>query len=119
MTKVRFYHNPRCSKSRQALALMEERDVDLQLVRYLETPLTVAELKKLAATLNCAPRDFMRRSEAIYKELDLDREGVSDAELYKAIVAHPVLLERPIAIHGKRAAIGRPPENILDVLKSA
>lgn len=88
----------------------------MDLVRYLDTALTVAELEKLATALHCAPRDFMRRNEPIYKDLDLDRDSLSKAELYQAIVDNPILLERPIAIGGKSAAIGRPPEDILKVL---
>lgn len=117
MAKITFYHNPRCSKSRQALSMLEEKGADLKIVPYLDTPPTLAALKKIAAALNTSPRAFMRSNEAIYKELDLGREDVSDSALLKAIVDHPKLLERPIAVSETRAVIGRPPEDILKILK--
>lgn len=117
MRQITFYHNPRCSKSRQALALLEDKGVDLNVVRYLETPPSLSTLKKIAAALKVSPRDFMRTGDALYKELDLDRNGLSDSALLKAIVEHPKLLERPIAVAGERAVIGRPPEEILKILK--
>ncbi len=117
MSKITFYHNPRCSKSRQALALLEDEGADLKIVHYLDTPPTVAQLKKLAKTLNVNPRAFMRTNEAIYKELDLGHDEISDSTLLKAIVDHPKLLERPIAITTTRAVIGRPPQDILKILK--
>lgn len=117
MSKITFYHNPRCSKSRQALALLEDQGADLNIVRYLDTPPTLSTLKNLAAALNVNPRAFMRRSEAIYKDLDLDRDDLSEGALLKAIVEHPKLLERPIAVKDGCAVIGRPPEDILKILK--
>jgi len=117
MGQITFYHNPRCSKSRQALGLLEEAGADLDIIRYLDTPPTLAALKAIATALNTGPRAFMRRNEAIYKELDLGRDGISDNALFKAIVDYPKLLERPIAVRGSRAVIGRPPEDILKILK--
>lgn len=117
MTKITLYHNPRCSKSRQALALLEEAGANVEIVRYLETPPSVHQLKKLQTALAAAPRDFMRRGEAIYKDLDLDRPDLRDKDLLTAITEHPKLLERPIAVSGDTAVIGRPPENILKILK--
>lgn len=116
MAKITFYHNPRCSKSRQALALLEEASADIEIVRYLETPPTLAQLKKIKTALGTDARSFMRKGEADYKDLDLDRAGVSETELLKAIADHPKLLERPIAVRGTAAVIGRPPEEILKIL---
>jgi len=117
MSKIKFYHNPRCSKSRQALALLEDEGAELDVVRYLDTPPTFAALKTLTKTLNVSPRAFMRTREAIYKDLDLGRDDISESALLKAIVEHPKLLERPIAVTATRAVIGRPPEDILKILK--
>ncbi len=118
MSKITFYHNPRCSKSRQALNLLEEKGANLKIVPYLDTPPTLTALKKIASALDVSPRAFMRTNEAIYKQLDLGREELSDSELLKAIIEHPRLLERPIAVSETRAVIGRPPEDILKILKT-
>jgi len=112
---VSIYHNPRCSKSRQTLALLEEKGMSPEIILYLETPPTKTELKALVAKLGLAsPRDMMRKKEAPYKELSL--ADASDAALIDAIAAHPILLERPIVVSGDKATIGRPPENVLAVL---
>lgn len=112
---VSIYHNPRCSKSRQTLALLEENDVSPEVILYLETPPTKAALTALVKKLGLdSPRDMMRKKEEPYKELSLAE--ASDAALIDAIAAHPILLERPIVVNGDRAAIGRPPENVLAVL---
>ena len=117
MSQITYYHNPRCSKSRKALALLEETGANLKIVPYLTTPPTLTTLKAIASALHTGPRGFMRSNEAIYKELGLGRKDLSDDALFKAIVDHPKLLERPIAVSGKRAVIGRPPEDILKILK--
>lgn len=113
---VTIYHNPRCSKSRQTLALLEERGLQPTVIRYLETPPDVATLRSLLGMLELAPRDVMRRKEAAYRENGLDDPSLDDDALLAAIVANPVLLERPIVVAGGRAAIGRPPENVLEIL---
>lgn len=113
---VTIYHNPRCSKSRQTLALLEEQGLDLQVVEYLKTPPDAAGLKALLERLGLAPRELMRRKEAVYKELGLDDEGLSEAALIQAMVENPILIERPIVVAGERAALGRPPEAVLQIL---
>jgi arsenate reductase len=116
MSEVTIYHNPRCSKSRQTLALLEDRGISATVVHYLETPPDENTLKQLLSALNLAPRELMRRKEAVYADLNLADPGLSDDELIAAMVANPILIERPIVTHGQRCAIGRPPENVLDIL---
>jgi arsenate reductase len=115
MTVV-VYHNPRCSKSRDALKIVEGRGIRPEVVEYLKTPPSVQELKAILAKLGMRPRDLMRRKEAAYKELGLDDPALSDDALVAAMVANPLLIERPIVVNGDRAALGRPPEAVLAVL---
>lgn len=110
-----IYHNPRCSKSRQTLALLEENGVEPEVVEYLKNPPSQAAIKGLIKKLGITPHDLLRRKEAPYKELGLNKES-STTEIVKAIADNPVLLERPVVVHGDRAAIGRPPENVLELL---
>jgi len=117
MAKLTLYHNPRCSKSRQTLALLTERGLAPTIVRYLDDPPTAQELRGLLDRLALAPRDAMRRKESVYRELDLDRDSLGDDELIAAIVEHPILLERPILVRGSQAVIGRPPENVLALIE--
>jgi len=115
MSEVTIYHNPRCSKSRQALELLKEKSIEPEVVEYLKTPPNAAELKDILSKLGLSPDELMRKKEAIYKELGL--AGVSDEnELITAMVNNPKLIERPIVIKGDKAAIGRPPESVLDIL---
>lgn len=116
MSQTTIYHNPRCSKSRQTLALLQERGLEPEIVRYLETPPDAATLRALLNMLGLAPRALMRRKEAPYKDLNLADEGLSEAELIAAMVANPVLIERPIVTANGKAAIGRPPEQVLSIL---
>jgi arsenate reductase len=111
-----LYHNPRCSKSRAALQLLEERGLSPRIVLYLETPPTAAELKVLIKRLGLRPHDLLRTSDPAYRELGLEGEMLSDEKLVAAMVARPSLIERPILMAGKRAVIGRPPERVLDIL---
>ncbi len=113
---TKIFHNPRCSKSRQTLAMIEEKGVQPEIVNYLETPPTEAELKDILKLLGIGPRDLMRRKEAEYKAQGLDDENLSDDELIRAMVATPKLIERPIVIANGKAALGRPPELVLDIL---
>ena len=113
---VTIYHNPRCSTSRRTLALLQDKGVAPKIVEYLKTPLDEAALRALLKKLKLGARDIMRSKEAVYKELGLGDEGKSEDELIAAIAAHPVLLERPIVVNGARAALGRPPENVLALL---
>ena len=115
MSEVTIYHNPRCSKSRQTLELLKEKSIEPEVVDYLKTPPNAAELKDILSKLGLSPDELMRKKEAIYKELGL--AGVSDEnELITAMVNNPELIERPIVIKGDKAAIGRPPESVLDIL---
>ncbi|MCD6035322.1 MAG: arsC [Rickettsiales bacterium] len=113
---ITLYHNPRCSKSREALALLESRGVATQVVEYLKTPPSVQELEAILAALKLPPRELMRKKEPEYKALGLDNPALNDKELIQAMAAHPVLIERPIAIHKGKAAVGRPPEKIFEVV---
>ncbi|KPD24863.1 MULTISPECIES: arsenate reductase (glutaredoxin) [Idiomarina] len=115
MSEVTIYHNPRCSKSRQTLELLKEKSIEPEVVEYLKTPPNAAELKDILSKLGLSADELMRKKEAIYKELGL--AGVSDEnELITAMVNNPKLIERPIVIKGDKAAIGRPPESVLDIL---
>lgn len=115
MNEVSIYHNPRCSKSRQTLKLLEEQGIQPNIIEYLKTPPSVDELKTLLNNLKLNARGLMRTKEDIYKKLDLASEN-SEQALIKAMVTNPKLIERPIVVNGDKAAIGRPPENVLDIL---
>ena len=116
MTDLTLYHNPRCSKSRGALELLEARGLTPTVVRYLETPLDAAQLERLLAKLGITARQLLRTGEDEYKTLNLADENLSQSQLIAAIVAHPKLMERPILETGDKAVIGRPPEKILEIL---
>jgi len=113
---VTIYHNPRCSKSRQTLALLQDRGIEPKVVEYLtETP-DADTLDGLLNKLKLEPRDLMRRKEAPYGELGLDDPGLGRQALIAAMVEHPILIERPIVVKGAKAALGRPPEKVLEIL---
>ena len=116
MSEVTIYHNPRCSKSRQTLALLEERGIEPIIVNYLESPPDADTLKALLGMLDLDPRGLMRKKEAVYSELQLANENLAEDELIAAMISNPILIERPIVVAGERAAIGRPPENVLKIL---
>ncbi|MBT3585144.1 MAG: arsenate reductase (glutaredoxin) [Halobacteriovoraceae bacterium] len=111
-----YYHNPRCSKSRQGLALLEERELDFEVVLYLQNPPTVETLLGLFSRLEKEPLEVIRTKESCFKELGLDHKMLSDEEWAGEIAKNPVLLERPILDNGQKAAIGRPPEDLLALL---
>ena len=112
---IEYWHNPRCSKSRAGLALLQERGAELRVRRYLDDPPTVAELATARAALGNPPViDMMRRGDKLFGDLGLG--GADDTALMAAMAAHPILIERPLAIRGPRAVIGRPPERLLDLL---
>jgi len=113
---VTIYHNPRCSKSRQTLALLQEKGVEPAIVEYLKTPPDAGELKRILGLLGISARQLMRRGEAAYKEAGLDDPGLDDDALIAAMVANPILIERPIVLAGRKAALGRPPEQVLKIL---
>ncbi len=113
---VKIYHNPRCSKSRQTLALLEEHGNTPEIILYLETPPSASELTAIAEKLGLGPRDIIRKGEAIYKELNLGDASLSNEALFTAMSQNPILIERPIVINGTRARIGRPKEAVLEIL---
>jgi arsenate reductase (glutaredoxin) len=113
---VKIYHNPRCTKSRLTLGILEEKDIDFEVIKYLEDTPSIEELKSLLEELGMDPRSLMRTFEAPYKENNLDDESLSEAQLIQAMVDNPILIERPIVKTDKGIAIGRPPENILAIL---
>lgn len=113
---VTIYHNPRCSKSRQTLEILRGRGIEPAIVAYLETPPDAAEIKRLLKLLGIGARDVMRKKEAAYTESGADDPGLDEGALVACIAANPILLERPIVVSGERAAIGRPPEKVLDIL---
>lgn len=116
MPELTLYHNPRCSKSRGALELLEARGLTPTVVRYLETPPDAATLRSLLAKLGIGARQLLRSGEDEYKALNLADETLGDAQLIEAMVAHPKLIERPILVAGDQAVIGRPPERVLEIL---
>jgi arsenate reductase (glutaredoxin) len=116
MTDLTLYHNPRCSKSRGALELLESRGLSPTVVRYLETPLDATQIQRLLGKLGISARQLLRTGEEEYKTLNLGDDSLSEAQLIAAIAAHPKLLERPILEVGDKAVIGRPPEQILELL---
>ncbi|MEE3634864.1 arsenate reductase (glutaredoxin) [Pseudomonas sp. FFUP_PS_473] len=116
MTDLTLYHNPRCSKSRGALELLEARGLAPTVVRYLETPPDAATLRSLLGKLGMTARELLRSGEDEYKSLDLANPALSEDELIAAMVSHPKLIERPILVAGDNAVIGRPPEKVLEIL---
>ncbi|MGF1727249.1 arsenate reductase (glutaredoxin) [Photobacterium nomapromontoriensis] len=114
---VTIYHNPRCSKSRETLALLEERGISPTIIKYLDDAPTVEQLQTLFAQLGfTSARDMMRTKEALYKELSLGDDTITEQQLFNAMSTHPKLIERPIVVNGEKAAMGRPPEQVLTIL---
>lgn len=111
-----LYHNPRCSKSRATLELLAQHKVTPRVIEYLKDPPTPQELDRILTLLGMEPRELMRKKEAPYRELGLDDESMSREALIAAVCAHPILLERPILIANGKAAIGRPPEQVLEIV---
>ncbi len=114
MTKI--YHNPRCSKSRETLKLLQEKGIEPEIILYLETPPDAKTLKGLLKKLGLKPRELMRTKEAEYKEQGLNDPDLTDDALVEAMIATPKLIERPIVVNGSKAALGRPPEQVLEIL---
>ena len=115
MDKLKIYHNPRCSKSRKTLALLEEAGVDVEVVEYLKAPPDTKTLRGLLGKLGVGPRAILRTAEPAYGEAGLTPKS-TDEEILEAIGRFPSLLQRPIVVRGENAIIGRPPENVLDLL---
>lgn len=116
MSQAIIYHNPRCSKSRMTLALLEEQGVEPSIIKYLDTPPDRETLSLILDKLGMKPRDLMRKQEKEYKENNLADESLSDDQLIDAMLEFPRLIERPIVLANGKAAIGRPPEQVLDIL---
>ncbi len=116
MMTVTIYHNPRCSKSRQTLALLEDRGVELEIIDYLKTPPSASELKSILNKLGLSARDIVRKGEDAYKDNNLSDKSISDDDIIAAMVTTPKLIERPIVVAGEKAALGRPPESVLKIL---
>lgn len=113
-----MYHNPRCSKSRATLELIESQGIEPTVVRYLDAPPTPSMLARIAEMLGVSARGLVRTGEPAWRELGLDIDTVDDATLFDAMSEHPILIQRPIVVAGERACIGRPPENVLKILRS-
>lgn len=114
---IQIYHNPRCSKSRETLQLLQQQGIEPEVILYLETPPDRDTLKELLTKAGLSsPRQMMRTKEEVYKTLGLGDDSLSDEQLMAAMVEHPKLIERPIVVNGDRARLGRPPENVLEIL---
>ena len=115
MTDVKIYHNPRCSKSRTTLTLLQEQGIEPQIIDYLNTPPNIKELSGIIKLLKINAIDLVRTNETEFKSLNLNKDSLEN-ELIKAMSEHPKLIQRPIVVHGNKAAIGRPPEAVLEIL---
>jgi len=113
---ITIYHNPRCSKSRATLKILEDKGIRPAIIEYLKTPPDAATLESFLGKLGMEPRQLMRKGEAPYKELDLADDAKDRAALIDAMVNNPILIERPIVVNGDKVALGRPPENVLGIL---
>ncbi|MBV7268041.1 arsenate reductase (glutaredoxin) [Winogradskyella luteola] len=112
---IRIYHNPRCRKSREGLAILEASGKEFEIIKYLDDQLTAEQLREVLSKLNIKPIDLVRKNEAIWKS-DYKGKTLSDKQIIDAMVAHPKLIERPIVINKKKAVVGRPPESILNII---
>ena len=112
---IKIYHNPRCSKSRQGLEILEKHNQEIEVVKYLENVPTQAELQKLIKLLGIKPIELVRKNEAVWKE-KFKSKDLNDNELVKAMMENPKLIERPIIVNGNKAVLGRPPEKILEII---
>lgn len=113
---ITIYHNPRCSKSRATLQLLQEKGIESTIIEYLKTPPSADELEEILNKLGMEPRDLMRKGEDAYREAGLDNPALDRKALIAAMVEHPILIERPIVLSKGKAAIGRPPVRVLEIL---
>ena len=113
---ITIYHNPKCSKSRQTLKLLEEQATGIDVIEYLKNPPTIKKLKEILSLLKISPRELMRKKETEYKELMLSNSNLSDKDLIESMIKHPILIERPIVLANGKAVLGRPPENVLNII---
>lgn len=117
MSEFILYHNPRCSKSREALALLEENEISPQIILYLDEPPGREQLEELLGKLGLGIRDILRQGEAEYNKYQLGDSSISDDIVFEIVAEHPRLIERPVIVRGQRAVIGRPPERVLELLE--
>ena len=114
--EIVIYHNPRCSKSRETLKILTENGQNPRVIKYLETPPSMNELRQLLSLLGLSPRDLLRTGESAYLEAGLDDPSIDDETILRALAEYPILMQRPIVVRGKRAVIGRPPDNVTQLL---
>ena len=114
MTQPTIWHNPRCSKSRETLAILEDAGFEPAVVKYLEASPSAEEIRETLAMLGIKAADLIRKGERVYKELEL--AGASEEDLIAAMAAHPILIERPVVFHNGKASLGRPPKSVLSIL---
>ena len=114
--KIKIYQKPTCTKCRTTIGILKDRGVDFDSINYYENPLTADELRKLIDKLGIKPRDLLRKDETIYRDLDLGRRQIPDDELISLMVENPDLIQRPIVVKGDKAILGRPPQNVEDLL---
>ncbi len=112
---MKLYHNPRCSKSRQGLAILQDANLNFEIIEYLKTPLTKDQIKEILNKLKIQPIDLVRKNEAVWKE-KYKHQNLSNEQVINALYEHPKLIERPIFINGNKAVIGRPPEKIISII---
>ena len=116
MSAYKIFHNSRCSKSRQALRILQDNNCEIEIINYLETDLNAALIKDVLKKLSLKPRDILRTSVQDYKDNNLKEDDFSDDDLIDYMIKHPKLIERPIVIKGHRAVLGRPPANVLELI---
>tara|TARA_B100000242_G_scaffold166240_1_gene118773 strand:+ start:1465 stop:1812 length:348 start_codon:yes stop_codon:yes gene_type:complete len=114
--KVKIYHNPRCSKSRQTLEILNRKNLDIDIVEYLKSPLDINEISNLLKKLGYTARDLLRKGEDVYKNENLSDESLTEDFLIDMMLKNPILIERPIVVSNGKAVIGRPPEKVLEIL---
>ena len=117
MKELTIYHNPRCSKSSQTLQILRDRGIEPSIVEYLKTPLQKDELKKISTSLGFRPKEFVRKNESDFKERNLVNHLEDDDKMIEAMAAYPKIIERPIVVLKDKAVIGRPPDNVLKLIK--
>lgn len=113
---LNIYHNPRCSKSRQTLQIIEDKGLEVKIIEYLKTPPTKKELAEIIEKLGISPRQLLRKGEEAYKTYALDNAKLSDSKIISCMIDEPKLMERPIVVNGNKAVLGRPPENVLGII---
>ena len=116
MSKYKIFHNPRCSKSRQTLQILKDNECDTEIILYLETDIDQSVLESIIKKLSLSPRELLRKGEQEFKDNDLKNKNLSDQEIIEFMVKHPKVIERPIVIKGDKAILGRPPENVLELI---